>query len=344
MTSSQKLGSFLSYLKNSLLHQRQTPVSHKRRSSAGSSDTKDTVASSSDVAPLATVGIRDPSSSLLNQPSHPRLPAGHASATVPLVEKDTDVLLGYPAASIVNYWKRKEKNGRTKEARAHSEEAGHVQYWRYMVDWLTEVGEELRLQPVTIHSAIALTDKLMKSTGYHKSQWKLQAVCCLSVAAKYEEAERNMPMVSELGHAAEIHLTTEMVTMGELDLAKRMGWEVHQVTSMHFLDFYLHEGVTFSDDSCQGRCAVGEKMTRYVKKYVEFFASLCQQEYSFQRELPSVIAAASIMSSRRALCISPLWPPQLVELTGLEEAQVQPCGQGIWELYERMFPDFSATR
>ena len=40
-----------------------------------------------------------------------------------------------------------------------------------------------------------------------------------------------------------------------------------------------------------------------MKKYVDFFANLCQQDYQFQSYRPSHIAAASILAARRALCI-----------------------------------------
>jgi Cyclin, N-terminal domain len=89
------------------------------------------------------------------------------------------------------------------------------------------------------------------STGYSQKDWRLQAICCLSVAAKYEEAERNMPMVSEMAAATELRLTTSMITAGELSLARGFGWDVSRVTAMHFLSYYLHQGVTFANDECQ---------------------------------------------------------------------------------------------
>ena len=40
-------------------------------------------------------------------------------------------------------------------------------------------------------------------------------------AAKYEEAECDMPMISELADAAEMLLTTSIVTRGELHLVQK---------------------------------------------------------------------------------------------------------------------------
>ena len=39
--------------------------------------------------------------------------------------------------------------------------------------------------------------------------------------AKYEEAECNMPMISELADATEMSLTTPIVTRGELELVQK---------------------------------------------------------------------------------------------------------------------------
>lgn len=44
---------------------------------------------------------------------------------------------------------------------------------------------------------------------------------CARCAAKYEEAECNMPMISELADATEMALTTPIVTRGELELVQK---------------------------------------------------------------------------------------------------------------------------
>lgn len=45
------------------------------------------------------------------------------------------------------------------------------------------------------------------------------------------------------------------------------------------------------------------QVVAYMKKYVDFFANLSQQDYKFQGYRPSHIAAASIFAARKALCI-----------------------------------------
>ncbi|CBN75925.1 cyclin D1 [Ectocarpus siliculosus] len=160
---------------------------------------------------------------------------------------------------------------------------------------------------------------------------------------RYEEAECNMPMISELADATEMSLTTSIVTRGELDLVQnRLEWDVSRVTAMHFLGYYTSQGVTAPDDTCQGRRLV-EKVVTYMNKYVDFFANLCQQGYQFQRYKPSHIAAAAILTARRALCIKPMWRDELTDLTGYKLEEISDCGEDLWHFYEKMFPLHRST-
>lgn len=259
--------------------------------------------------------------------------------------RETDIELGFPAENIIKYWKEKEEKKFTRRMNdSRKPPPDYVTHRRFMVDWLSEVGEQLDLQTVTIHSAVSFLDELMMLTDYVTRDWQLYAVCCLSVAAKYEEAECNMPMISELADAAEISLTTPIVTRGELDLVQnRLQWDVSRVTAMHFLGYYTSQGVTMPDDTCQGRRLV-EKVVTYMNKYVDFFANLCQQDYQFQRYRPSHIAAAAVLAARRALCIKPLWRDELSELTGYTVEDIVECGEELWNLYEEMFPSHRPLR
>eukprot|EP00904_Undaria_pinnatifida_P007619 jgi/Undpi1/3988/HiC_scaffold_16.g07356.m1 len=239
---------------------------------------------------------------------------------------ETDIELGFPASHIITYWKMKEEKKFTRRMNDSRKPPP---------DYVTTV---------TIHSAVSFLDELMMLTDYVTRDWQLYAVCCLSVAAKYEEAECNMPMISELADAAEISLTTPIVTRGELDLVQnRLQWDVSRVTAMHFLGYYTSQGVTMPEDMCQGRRLV-EKVVTYMNKYVDFFANLCQQDYQFQRYRPSHIAAAAVLAARRALCIKPLWRNELTELTGYTVEDIVECGDELWNLYEEMFPSHRPLR
>jgi hypothetical protein len=68
-----------------------------------------------------------------------------------------------------------------------------------------------------------------------------------------------------------------------------------------------------------------EKVPRYIKKYTDFFADLCLQDYRFQQFAPSLLAAAIVAAARRALNIEPVWRTELIVLTDTKEPDAQKC-------------------
>jgi hypothetical protein len=56
-----------------------------------------------------------------------------------------------------------------------------------------------------------------------RDKWQLLAVSCLQVAAKYEEAEENVPAVSQLARASGIPLTVQTVQKWEVAALENLG-------------------------------------------------------------------------------------------------------------------------
>lgn len=80
------------------------------------------------------------------------------------------------------------------------------------------------------------------------------------------------------------------------------------------------------------------KVPKYLRKYVDFFADLCLQDYSFQQYPPSILAAGIVAASRRALNVRPVWCPALSELVRYTEDEVADCFRHIWGYYVESFP------
>mmetsp|Transcript_21083 Transcript_21083/g.33936 ORF Transcript_21083/g.33936 Transcript_21083/m.33936 type:complete len:325 (-) Transcript_21083:301-1275(-) len=218
--------------------------------------------------------------------------------------------------------------------------ASYLPYRRYLVDWMSDVGEQCRLHNSTVHVGILYLDKIFRSRNIPRGQWQLLATACISVAAKYEEAEEHCPPIPELlrltklGSAGHTPLSFRE---GELEVLRHLNWELRAIPPIHVVGYFLSKGVTFCDDSWQGRSLI-EKIPKYVKKYAEFFCNLTLQEYSFQQYLPTHLAAAVILASRVALQIEPRWRPELVRLTGYEEIEVLDVFHDVWSYYEEQFP------
>jgi len=216
--------------------------------------------------------------------------------------------------------------------------AGFVPYRRYLVDWMSDLGERFRLNTSTVHCAILYMDKILSSRVVDRNKWQLLGTAALSVASKYEEAEEHCPPIPELIDM--VNLRTSSVAFrdrGELEVLRLLGWQLRALPPVHFVNFYQAKGVLFENDRWQKR-AMMEKIPRYVRKYAEFFCNLCLQDYSFSQYRPSVLAAAIIVASRQALCIEPLWRPELQAVTGFTQEQVHPLFLHVWQYYEEQFP------
>lgn len=221
-----------------------------------------------------------------------------------------------------------------------SQNAAYLPYRRYLVDWMSDVGEQCRLHNSTVHVGILYLDKIFRSRNIPRGQWQLLATACISVAAKYEEAEEHCPPIpdllrlTKLGNAGHTPLSFRE---GELEVLRYLNWKLRAIPPVHIVGYFLAKGVTFNDDLWQGRSLI-EKIPKYVKKYADFFCNLTLQEYSFQQYLPSLLGAAVILSSRVALNIEPRWRKELVDLTGYNEVEITDVFHHVWSYYEEQFP------
>jgi len=222
--------------------------------------------------------------------------------------------------------------------------ASYLPYRRYLVDWMTDIGEQCRLHNSTIHVSILFLDKIFRSRDILRNQWQLIASACISIAAKYEEAEEHCPHIPDLLHM------TKLSSLGYNPLAFRdgetealgyLGWRLRAVTPLHVTGYYLSKGAVFNNDYWNGQPVI-EKIPRYVKKYAEFFCNLTLQDYSFQQYLPSKLAAAILLASRISLHLEPRWRPELTKLTGYDEHEIVDIFQHVWAYYEEHFPDYSS--
>ena len=213
-------------------------------------------------------------------------------------------------------------------------------YRRYLVDWMSDVGEQCRLHNSTIHVSILYLDKIFRSTEIPRSQWQLMATACISVAAKYEEAEEHCPPIPELLQLTKLSNaghTSLSFREGELVVLKHLGWQLRAIPAIHVVGYYLSKGACFEDDIWQGRTLI-QKIPKYVRKYAEFFCNLTLQDYSFQQYLPTVLGAAILLASRVSLNLQPKWRPELVRLTGYEMDDLTECFDHVWTHYEEQFP------
>jgi hypothetical protein len=218
--------------------------------------------------------------------------------------------------------------------------ASYLPYRRYLVDWMSDVGDQCRLHTTTIHVSILYLDKIFRTRDIPRSQWQLIATACISVAAKYEEAEEHCPPIPDLLELTKLSNaghTSLSFREGEVEVLRHLGWRLRAVPPLHVIGYFLAKGAIYQDDRWQGRSLI-EKIPKYVKKYAEFFCNLTLQEYTFQQYYPTQLAAAILMASRVALQLEPRWRPELVRLTGYEECEIAKTFNHVWNYYSEQFP------
>jgi len=222
--------------------------------------------------------------------------------------------------------------------------ASFLPYRRYLVDWMSDVGEQCRLHNSTVHVSILFLDKIFRSRDIPRNKWQLLATACISVAAKYEEAEEHCPPIPDLLQLTKLRdagHTSLSFREGELEVLRYLGWRLRAVPPLHVIGYFLAKGATFEDDTWQGRTLIA-KIPKYVKKYAEFFCNLTLQEYAFQQYLPTHLAAAILLASRVALQLEPRWRPELARLTGYDESEIADIFQHVWGYYIEQFPEHGA--
>jgi Cyclin, N-terminal domain/Cyclin, C-terminal domain len=224
--------------------------------------------------------------------------------------------------------------------RTYAPNAPYVPYRRYLVDWMSDVGDQVRLHTTTIHVSVLFLDKLLRSSNtIPRAQWQLLATACITIAAKYEEAEEHCPHIPDLLRLTKLSAahTSRSFREAELEVLRRLGWRLRAIPPLHVVNYLLQKGVCFEDDLWQRRPMI-PKIPKYIQKYAEFFCNLTLQDYSFQQYLPTELAAAVLYCSRVALQLEPRWRPELSRLTGYDEDDIAHIVEHVWSYYQAQFP------
>lgn len=91
-----------------------------------------------------------------------------------------------------------------------------------LVDWMSEVGEEMQIRKGTVHIAIAYLERILTSGKLpSKDRFQLLALSCILIAAKYMGPEEEVPPVSEFFEFGNRCYTHEEIHQMELTTIKK---------------------------------------------------------------------------------------------------------------------------
>jgi hypothetical protein len=184
---------------------------------------------------------------------------------------------------------------------------------RELVDWLSELGDKLQLDTVTVHVGVAYMDIILQSTPFAREQRQLVAICCLFLAAKFEGVDDLVPDMHDLAHRVQADVE-DLIHM-EMLLLTRMRWNLRVITHAHILGLFVAKGVLFRDDTHTAMIAYDE-MNERVAGFCNFFSEICLQgtstdsidSLSHSLRPSSFVCVCYFLPSRES-CFSP--PPTL---------------------------------
>ena len=217
--------------------------------------------------------------------------------------------------------------------------AGYVNFRRQVVDWIFECAERIELRVGTIHIAIRIFDAICSITPVHHSKLLLMAIGAIILAAKYDEDMIAVPTINVMLILSENVFSDSDVRATEIFILKALDWTLPIPTAVDFQHYYERVGILSAADRTHGGSHNIETVLRYVKRYNDFFIELTTQPHEFTAFLPSVLAAACIGATRRAVQIVPEWNDSLSQLTRRNSEQIMPVVDAIWRYYVQTYPE-----
>ena len=93
-----------------------------------------------------------------------------------------------------------------------------------LVDWLTEVSEEYRLQPVTFFLAVRYMDTVLRYLPLKRTQFQLLGCVCILIASKIEETQ-SLP-IDSLVFLSDYCFEGDAVIKMEQKVVKLLGYDL----------------------------------------------------------------------------------------------------------------------
>lgn len=216
-----------------------------------------------------------------------------------------------------------------------------IKYRRSVVDWISEYGDDHKARLTTIHLCISMLDRMMVKVRVEKKNLQKIAVACMHIAMKVDGRMADVPTISTINnYFRQFEFTVEDMFRHEVAVLDALDMNILTYTSSYFIEYWLDQGAVFEDDKLDNG-KLHKRTDHYVKRYSEFFSELSQQELSFRKYKESLMGAACLYCSRKALKLSPLWREELHVNTTYSEETIVVCARELWEYYVQNFPEKS---
>lgn len=186
-----------------------------------------------------------------------------------------------------------------------------------LIEWLVEVADEYTLLSDTLFQSVNYLDRYLSKVPVHRSKLQLVGIACMWIASKYEE--EYSPSARQFCEITENTYTVKQLLEMEREVLRQLNYECTVPTTKIFLR------------RCLQVCDAGEDL-HYTASYI---AELSLLDHHMLRFLPSMIAAAAVLITRKLLHLSE-WSPTLAYYSGYHPADLYPCAKALLAFLERV--------
>lgn len=113
-----------------------------------------------------------------------------------------------------------------------------IQYRQVVVEWMIDVADYFCLHITTTHAAIAYLDRLQPNEKFSRLEWQILAICCIIIAAKYNECEEHVPSLKRIEEITQQSISNDIFLNYELWALKKMSWKL---SGKSFYSLYINK-------------------------------------------------------------------------------------------------------
>ena len=172
------------------------------------------------------------------------------------------------------------------------------------------------LHTTTSHAAISYLDRVQPNEKFGPFQWQMVAISCITVAAKYNEMEEDVPDLYTLGSIIDRDISYNAALDYEMWVLKQMGWKLNARTPLSFLSCYHCVGIFSSSEMAAFKDgAEFKELSAMIVKHASVLANLCILNIKFKAYPASLVSAAILYLSRKNVGMENHWCAELSDLT-----------------------------
>ncbi|XP_022112210.1 G1/S-specific cyclin-D2-like [Acanthaster planci] len=151
---------------------------------------------------------------------------------------------------------------------------------KMVAQWVFEVCEEQQCEEEVFPLAMNYLDRFLAVQRIKRSEFQLLGAACMFLASKLKDT---IPLTAEkLIIYTDNSITLDQLLQFELIVLRKLKWDLSAITPNDFLEQILH------------RLPISKECAQRLRRHAQTFIALCATEYSFARQMPSIIAASSV--------------------------------------------------